>query len=238
MKTISITFQSSGIPIPISYQYGVQSLLYSILRQADSTSTWHDNGYEYNKRTYKLFTFSSLRGKKTIADKRITFHDLMYLDVRSASDAFCNALIVGLKSDEKFELYGNQLSVQSVTWESPEITESSLKIKMLSPLTVYRTENGKSKFYTPLDKEFSEQINQNFQRKYAAFTGNMSKSDIRILPLHVSGSDKYVTTFKDIHITAWRGEYQLFGNPEYLQFLYYCGLGAKNSNGFGMFEVL
>lgn len=109
---------------------------------------------------------------------------------------------------------------------------------MLSSLTVYCTENGKSKFYTPLDKEFSEQINQNFQRKYAAFTGNMPTSDIRILPLHVSGSDKYVTNFKGIHITAWRGEYQLFGNLEYLQFLYYCGLGAKNSNGFGMFEVL
>ena len=33
------------------------------------------------------------------------------------------------------------------------------------------------------------------------------------------------------------GEYELIGEPKYLDFLYQTGLGSKNAQGFGMFEV-
>ena len=56
--------------------------------------------------------------------------------------------------------------------------------------------------------------------------------------------DRYMTLYKkarlpeekDIYLTGWRGEYELSGRAEYLNFLYYCGLGARNSDGFGLFE--
>ena len=49
---------------------------------------------------------------------------------------------------------------------------------------------------------------------------------------------KLVTRYKGILITAWYGTYQLTGERKYLDFLYQTGLGAKNAQGFGMFEIL
>jgi len=231
MKNISVTFKTSGISLPLSYQYGVQSLLYNILR-----NDWHDAGMTYGNRTYKLFTFSSLRGNKTIADGKITFTNEVYLDIRGVRDDFCDALILALNSGTALTLLGQPLSVQSAKWNAPIIETNQLRIKMLSPVTVHRTDGDRTYYYTPLDSDFSEQVNDNFRRKYTAYTDSEPVGDIKIVPLTIGTRDKYVTTFKDTHVTGWRGEYELHGRPEYLTFLYYCGLGARNSGGFGMFD--
>ncbi|MBC7189418.1 hypothetical protein H5U35_04285, partial [Candidatus Aerophobetes bacterium] len=39
-------------------------------------------------------------------------------------------------------------------------------------------------------------------------------------------------------IKGWMGTYRLEGNPELIKFSYDAGLGAKNSQGFGMYEVV
>ena len=49
--------------------------------------------------------------------------------------------------------------------------------------------------------------------------------------------DKYLTKYKGFFINGWKGIYQLSGERKYLDFLYQTGLGAKNSQGFGMFDV-
>ena len=50
--------------------------------------------------------------------------------------------------------------------------------------------------------------------------------------------DKYVTKYNDFYITGWQGIYELSGKREYLEFLYYVGIGERNSQGFGMFEII
>jgi len=237
MKSISITFRAPSVTIPLNYQYGVQGLIYNALRGADEAGEqWHESSVDYGLRRYKLFTFSSLRGNKKIADGKITFDNLVYLDVRGVRDDFCDALISALNRSDDLTLLGHAISVQSVKWSSPKIETDTINIKMLSPLTIHRTKGEKTTYYTPLDMGFPEQINQNFRRKYAAFDGHEPRGGIQLTPLRIGTKDKYVTTFKGVHITAWRGEYTLLGKPEYLNFLYYCGLGARNSDGFGMFE--
>lgn len=39
-------------------------------------------------------------------------------------------------------------------------------------------------------------------------------------------------------IRAWLGTYQIHGKPELISLAYDTGLGSKNSQGFGMFEIL
>lgn len=182
------------------------------------------------------FFFSSLRGSKKIENGKITFNSLVYLDIRGVRDDFCDALAEAFDIQKNTKPLDSSFSIKSVTCSSPEIKSDALKIKMLSPLTIRKTEDGITYYYNPLDEDFSEQINNNFQRKYTAFTGQKPISSIRLVPLSVGSKDKYVTTFKGIHITAWRGEYNLYGNSEYLNFLYYCGLGARNSNSCKCFE--
>ena len=63
-------------------------------------------------------------------------------------------------------------------------------------------------------------------------------SNIEITNTAISHSDKVVTTLKGIYITGWKGNYILNGSPDYLTFLYNCGIGNKNSQGFGLFELI
>lgn len=247
MKSISLAFDASTLNIPFSYHHQVQGLIYGLL-DGGGGGLMHDQSIDSGKRQYKLFTFSSLRGGKVSQDRKaLLFDRSVFLDVRSVRSEFCDALLDGLDKSKSFYLFGQHLNLRSVEVKEAPIKQSELRIKMLSPLTVHRTnENHFTHYFSPLDPDFGEEIHRNFARKYHAFTGEMPTSGITITASAVSSKDKYVTLYKkadstggkDIYITGWRGEYELKGRPDYLTFLYYCGLGARNSDGFGMFELL
>ena len=245
MKNISIAFSAWALTIPIGYHHQVQGLIYKLLRDGGRENI-HDKSIDFGRRQYKLFTFSSLRGGKVSADRKsLRFDSTAYLDVRSVRTEFCEALLKGIQSAKPLQLFGQPISVSSVKTSDAPITSSCLRIKMLSPLTVHRThENGYTEYLNPLDADFAEEINTNFARKYYAFYGEKPPSQISIRAESVGARDKYLTLFKkadeasvrDLYISGWRGEYELRGSPKHLTFLYYCGLGARNSSGFGMFE--
>ncbi len=245
MKSISIEFYAPSITIPVAYHHQVQGLIYSFLRDGGGEAL-HDESLDFGMRHYKLFTFSSLRGGKFInSRKSLYFDSSVYIDIRSVRSEFCDALLKGLNSERSIELFGQPLSIHSIQTNDVPITNSKIHIKMLSPLTLHRTtEDGYTEYINPLDSDFSKEINRNFIRKYYAFTGQKNSAEITIKPRAIGGQDRYLTLYKkaknaaekDIYITGWRGEYELSGRPEYLNFLYYCGLGARNSDGFGMFE--
>jgi len=238
MKQLSIAFTAPNINIPINYHHEVQSLIYNLLGNTDNKEL-HNHVEGFGVRGYKLFTFSTLRGHNKIYNKRITFENVIYLDVRSVRDVLCDSLYAALNQSSELHLCGQPIALQFAKIEAHVITESKLNIRMLSPLEVHTTDKDKQTYYyTPLDKDFSTQVNANFQRKWTAYTGNPPVSGIEITAANVSARDKYVTTYKGIYINGWRGEYILSGSPEYLNFLYYCGLGARNSDGFGMFEAI
>ena len=247
MKSITIAFRATKMMIPIGYHHQVQSLIYNLLRKGGREEL-HDKGLCFGSRGYKLFTFSSLRGGKVIREqKKLYFENRAFLDIRSVDPDFCDSLLSGLQSKEQINLCGFHLSVESVKINDIPIVKSTVNIKMLSPLSVHKTdENSHTEYMSPLDAAFADEINANFVRKYYAFYGKNPISKIVIKTKSVGMRDKYITLYKkaekpnqkDIYITGWRGEYELSGLPEYLNFLYYCGLGARNSDGFGMFEII
>lgn len=243
MKTLSVSFNAPSVKIPFGYHHQVQSLIYNILRQGGEDKL-HDGGFG----CYKLFTFSQLRGgRANAADKSVCFESAAYLDIRSVSDEFCRCLLNGLQANRELKLFGQPLSVRSVEVNEKVITDNRLSIKMLSPLTVHLTaENGFTEYLNPLDADFHDRINRNFERKYFAFFGENPAGEISLNPIAVGSRDKCITLYKkaarqnekDIYIEAWKGKYELSGKPKHLNFLYYCGLGEKNSSGFGMFEPM
>ena len=67
---------------------------------------------------------------------------------------------------------------------------------------------------------------------------NGSDFCFEIMPVEHRPQRRVFTTFKTSYITGWMGYYQMRGKPEVLDMLYQTGIGAKNSEGFGMFTVL
>jgi CRISPR-associated endoribonuclease Cas6 len=111
---------------------------------------------------------------------------------------------------------------------------------MKTPIVVYSTDQVTkyTDYYSPTDQEFYEGIQQNAYNKYTAYYGVEPDSYIEIQKIQNSVAKKMVTKYQGHYIIAWYGEYILSGKRKYLDFLYQVGIGAKNSQGFGMIEML
>ena len=137
--------------------------------------------------------------------------------------------------------YGSQhFSEVDVYLSDATVESENIHIKMRSPISVYSTapETKETYFYSPDDEEFPQMVSDNFIRKYMACYGVLPQNGIWLKPVKVDSRNKYVTKYKNFYISGWMGEYYLNGERKYLDFLYQTGLGGKNSQGFGMFDII
>ena len=180
-----------------------------------------------------------MKGKYSIQGKNIIFSEEVTFEVRSIEPYMLKILKEALEINGITYLKQHYTSV-SAQLKNEEVNKEEIVIKMRSPICVYSTDKvtGKTYYYHPESEEFSRYINDNFKRKYESYTGVAIKEDIRIEIKKLHPKDKYVTRYKGFYINAWFGTYILQGEKKYLDFLYQTGLGSKNPQGFGMFEIL
>lgn len=245
---LQLTFKpiNKNLVLPINYEEILQGFLYRSIQNLQLASFLHDQGFFTGKRNFKLFTFSRLSGQFNIhkENKTIEFTDRIFWRVSSVLDELIEDLGKNFLFKEKVEINGQPVLIESIKIkEFNAEDQGTYPIKMLSPLTIYQTyENAhgdkKTQFYSPFDFAFSDMIEKNFKNKYEAYFQKKPKHPLKIKPLKVSRKNKVVTFYKGTIINAWTGIYQLTGPVEYIKFLYDTGLGAKNSQGFGMFELV
>ena len=232
---------NNEIILPIHYNYHIQSFLYHHI-SPELSKFLHDKGYQFGKRYFKMFTFSKLYGKYKITEGKIRFYPPIYLTIASPIDRFISELGNTLLKNDDLELVGNKIYVNSIkVHPEPEI-KSEITIRMLSPVVVYSTlltMEGKKKtyYYSPFEEEFSNLIDGNLRRKYEAFNGRKPRArKIIIKPL--KGVDERILKYQDTIIRGWIGKFKIEGNKKLLKLAYDTGIGSKNSQGFGMFEVI
>ncbi len=229
-----------GLSLPINYHHILQAIIFSGISGNDSYGDFlHNQGYYSENRQFKLFTFSELQGKYEIRDGQIMFRNRISFEVRSPDAGFIRRLERGLR--EKGIRYGDRTMGRVSTFLSDDAVEDEeIYVRMITPICVYSTDPATKRtwFYAPDEEPFYEQVEDNFVRKYEAYCGVLPEEEIEVLPVEVTARDKFVTRYKNFYISGWKGIYQLRGKRKYLDFLYQTGLGSKNSQGFGMFELL
>ena len=238
-------FQGAGpLVLPLAYHHILQGFIYKRLSQYPEFSKFlHDQGYQMEGQSFRLFVFSLLKGHFQISGSKIIFDNIIEWEIRSPVHFFCKTLADALEKQEVFELAGQKIFLLRYEVLNTEILEEEMNIRMLSPVCVdfASLEGGKTKTkcLEPFDPYFNYYLTKNFQRKFQAVTGEKSDIGIFLLPPRDfdTARSKYVTRFGgDIFITAWKGNFILKASPQSLQFLYNTGLGARNSQGFGMFQ--
>lgn len=245
VPTIHITFNLEQLlRVPINYQHLLQAFVYSILPQEEA-SYIHDQGYQHNNRIYRPLCFSKISSPETTYDKRtrnLTFNNQIRLSISSIIPEIIEKTVNNIIISENLHIHGQRISVETVNFDKNIVTTSTLIVDAISPITVYSTfekRNGTkiTHYFTPRDKVFDHLIQENFARKYEAFTGESLENEKELLtikPVHVNEKNKVVTNYKNIWITGWTGVYELQAKPEYLSFILNTGLSAKNASGFGM----
>lgn len=238
---------NSHFSLPLSHHHIIQGFIYNQLRNnPDYSSFLHNTGFQYGntERTFKMFTFSNLQGRYQIIGNKICFYENFKLEISSIDSTFCNILINAMIFNKNLEIAYQPVKLEQLIINDNRIEQNSIKIQMFSPVTIHQTffdENNSKKtlYLSPDHNDFCEAINQNFHRKYQAYYGIESTDNLTIEPIDFSQKNKYVTRFKnEIIIIGWNGQFQLNASCETLNFLYQCGLGSKNSQGFGLFNLL
>ena len=242
--TVHFQPENGELILPLNYGEILQGFLYRSIHDLELADFLHNEGFAKDRRKFKLFTYSRLAGNYRIdaGAKQIRFEGPIRWQISSLLDRLIADLGQSFLFREKFTIHDQPVRMEETSVHSfrPEKRES-YRIRMLSPLTVFSTYEdaaGKKKthYYSPSDLAFSDMVEKNFSHKYEAYYGRPPEERLRVRPVKVSPRDKVVTVFKGTRITAWNGIYEIVCPPDYLKFLYDVGIGAKNSQGFGMFE--
>lgn len=231
------------IVLPIHYNRYVQGMIYRLIEK--ELPSIHDIGYEAAGRKFRLFVFSKLFGEiKKMEKGFITFASPVRLKIDSPLNEFGQTLADNIAAMKSIRLGNNLLHATSVIVQPyPEFGEQ-VNVKAISPITVYSTlskPDGRKKtyYYHPQEEEFSELIAKNILKK-AEILGKdyrICKNDFHVQAIKVGMKDQKIVYYGKTLVKGWTGLFSIQGNPELIMIAYSCGIGAKNSQGFGMLEV-
>ena|SRR6056297_150526 len=244
---VKLIFDSDElIYLPNSYNKIIQGFLYSHASE-EFIKKVHDGGVNYENRYYKMFTFSRILCRKfEKIESGFNFYPPFTLIFSSILDDFVKDVIEGILKDKNLRLGQNEnLRLIKLSSEQYLDFKNNIKIEMLSPMTIYSTfeiEGGKkhTHYYNPVEKEFSNQINNNAVRKFEAYYDKKySGKGIEIKPINLDEKkNKNIIMYHGGAIVGWDGIYKLKGDSELIKITYDTGLGSKNSQGFGCWEKI
>lgn len=242
---ITITMDSEqDIALPVHYHHILQGFLYRNLSDRDYREFLHQEGFSYQNRRFKLFTYSGLRGnfKLNREQGNITFKPPVEITVSSPLEPFITDLAETVMKSDELYLGNNCLELKSISVHKPVVFSEKMRIKMLSPVVVHTTEEvqgrKKTTYFSPWDTPFDSLVVSNLHKKYWILKGRYSKGDLKVVPCD-NRKERFlkIIKYKDFIIKGYSGVYWLVGDPELMEVAYHTGLGSKNAQGFGCFEV-
>ncbi|AWR95404.1 CRISPR-associated endoribonuclease Cas6 [Acidianus brierleyi] len=219
--------------VPLHYNYYLQSFFYKSL-PSKMREVLHDQGIEQGPRRFKMFTFSRLYGDFEKKEDKLFYKDYVYFAFSSALELPIKYLYESLKNDPTFVIGKAKFIVDKILVKDSLVELNDYDIfYTLSPVVATKKMENESKFYFPHQLEFNYLLQLNAKRKVLALTGKTLKSDLNI---RVERWRRIVVKYKRGNIEGVIGKFKLKGPLTVLKIIYEAGLGAKNSQGFGMLE--
>lgn len=229
---IEVDLQGVSLKLPLNYQEVIQGILYHSLPEEVANDAHRQ---EKGVRKMPLFTFSSLRGTYAInREQGAIYFDSLYFFVSCLDDSLGFSLVTNLFKG--ITIFGHQFPCQITSLSD---YGGGNWIEFLSPVTVRKTnlDTKKTTYFEPNTMEFTSAIYQNLKRKYQYYYGAEYEGPFALSAVPESVK-KSIITYKGTNIRAYSGRFHLVASPEAMALLYNIGLGEKNAQGFGMFQML
>lgn len=245
---LTITFEGKeeNTTLPIHHNHYIQGALYRLLDPVYA-SFLHQQGYTFEKRHFRLFSFSRLLGKYSTQPKegKISFTGPIKLVVltplKPVSEGIINSLIMG----KEFRIGDQLLSSTAVEMDYPEVSKEEVRVRTLSPIVSYstmlRADGRKFTYYfEPTEDEFGRIVAGNLYKKLKAWEPDhpAKEEDFNFWIQPLDSVKRRIVMYKETVIKGYSGYYLLKGDPEYLQFALNVGLGSKGAQGFGAIEMV
>lgn len=232
----------------LNYNYYLSSFVYNKLEEYNQSYArfLHDEGYKLNNKRYKLFTFSQLFPERySIEGADLIFEGVVKWYVSSPVNEFLVYFINSLMYTKVIKIGNNELNVESVEITIEPKYAEEMHFKCLSPVTIATSEPNDEGEYIKRDlniweSKYKENIRNNICAKYeAVYSQRYRDEDIEISFIDVEKHKRgKLINYKDgIKIKGYMAPIKLSGNIELIKIAYECGVGDRNSLGFGMLEV-
>jgi len=244
---ISVYFNAAEeIILPVQYNNIIQGFIYNNQSDRDYCQFLHQSRSGENNSNFNMFTFSRLMGKFNF-DKytgRITLYPPVKLIISSAVDEFISDLMERLTHTELAFLGKNEVEIDNIEVHEDIEFGEKVQIKMLSPLVGCTTsmidDRKYTNYYSPWQSKFQELAGNNLVYKYERIYGRKpEREDIKIIP-NGNQEKKFekILNYKGTVVKGYAGIYWLKGCPELIKVAYHTGLGFRNNQGFGCWEVV
>lgn len=244
---ITFSFTSpeiSSLRLPSANLHLFQSMLYSFL-PFNIAAKIHDEGFDSDGRKMKLFAMGwpVASARPQFGENTIIFPLPLKLTVSTPIHELITGFTAGAMSWDDIRIGNNHVVCSGIEKHEFKADANTLTIRTLSPITCYASveRNGKqyTKYFRPesfYDNEFQESIRANLLRKFRLLnpdkdipSGNFTITPIGQMQERVSMFEKGGL----FPVKGWWGKFKLKGDKELLQIALDCGLGAKNSSGWG-----
>lgn len=241
IKIVFEPYNKNNIILPQHYNYLIQGFIYTNLKKHIAKKV-HNVGFKYQKRKFRFFTFSRIFGDFDITENGIVYKSTCTIWIASPMTEILESFVSSLAHKIKVKLGDNYCQISAMEVPFTKKYPAELMVRTLSPITVYTTlytqdQRKKTYYYNPFEDEFSKQIKENLTKKYTVLYGETdSELNFSIVPYKVSQRNEHVVIYKGTVVKAWSGIYKITGTEDLMQVAFDCGLGAKNSQGFGMIE--
>ena len=239
---VKLVFRYDGkYPLPFNRKYAISSWIYRCIRSFNE---------EYSERLHfdrdiKLFVFSNLyipryrvRGGVGV----YTDEHKLSLTLSSPRSEFIGNLVKGLLNsvgENPLRLGNVGLTVQSIeTLRTPELADTG-EFKALSPIVTSTRKDGKVYYLPPHKDQFYENITENLRKKHLMIHGTQYKKPVAIDLIWTRSPNRPQSSIKikNGHVVGFTVPLKITASPTLLETAYECGLGEKNSMGFGMVDL-
>lgn len=227
--------------LPFNYNYIISSIIYNKIADLKLVNQLHSSN------TFKFFTFSQLniKKRKIVKEGIISKDGAVNFQISSPNEYLIKSLVEGHLDDLNVNFRGKHLFVEKIELLPEVEIENHMSVKTISPVIV-RTKkevDGKLKTWdlTPADQKFYTGLENNLIKKYNQFYDKEITNDkINISSNMGFVKRKRITIEKDNVKTFHRAfimDLELEGDLNLIKFAHDCGVGEKNSLGFGMITI-
>lgn len=248
---LTLTILGNHFTLPINYQYYVASWIYKTIHNSNPEfSKWlHEQGYSYEKRKFKLFTFSPIKFEKynITNDRIISLTPNCSITLSFLLPEALKHFVSGCFKSQHFGL-GDKISqvdfeVKAIEIESPVELGNVVRFRTQSPICISEPveRNGKliSQYLSPDDAGYEKRFFDNLNEKYqSANEGLANPTGNCKLTVLSTPKSKLVSVKQGTHaeskVRGYNFDFEIEAPKELIEVGYYAGFGEKNSMGMGM----
>jgi len=229
------------ILLPLHYNHIIQKNIYELL-DSKYANFLHNQGYTYNDKHFKLFTFSRLviENKEVYKEFIRVKPGNVWLTVSSIDEKFIFSIVDGLIRKGGFLFEEGELELENI-YARKEYIPRKLVGLTISPVVVTVPDANSPagySFCSPHTKKYVEYIENNLRQKYAAFHNGEYTGGLKVRILDAEKIRKVVVRYKKWVYEGYLGGFIIEGDREIVDIAYSCGIGGKNAQGFGCLELI